>query len=282
MTAEKEPKAGEGKPSGSNLDGWIVTGVVFFLAAGAIIAFLQGRSRPVGFTPDKRTARAEGALMEAPAPAVTAPHVGFEKPNVGNERDVRPEPIPEPTPKTKVPEVDATNTPIQKLPPPPGLGTTAPAAPAPLKPPKITDPSYQFLSFEKLGGFLYNIPDPDAPKAPDVKGMEKKDQIPAEIHALTGKKVVVQGYMVPFKVDAEGNVRKFLLVRNQAWCCYGQVPQMNEWISVTLTNGQKTEVAQDVPIVVYGTIKVGEEYKDNFVVSIYRIEGEKVEKDNGF
>ena len=290
-----------GKKTPSNLDGWIITGVVFFLACGAIAAFLQGRTRSFAVTGEKsRTAKVEGELLDGSAdpsnanePKIKAPAVGIQTLSSGKEGNVEPVPIPPgrdairelakpATPATPVTPDVKTDT-VQLLPPPPLSAPMTKAPVAPDKAKKLGDATFQYLTFDTLGGFLYDIPDPDAPKAPGVKSDEKpKDQIPAEIHALNGRKVVLQGYMVPFKVDAEGNVRKFLLVRNQNWCCYGVVPRMNEWVSVTLMNGLKTEVVQDVPLTVYGTLKVGEEIKDNYVVSVYRLEGERVDKDKGF
>ena len=37
---------------------------------------------------------------------------------------------------------------------------------------------------------------------------------------MNKKKVAVQGFMVPFKLE-KGATRTFLLVKDQSYCCYG-------------------------------------------------------------
>ena len=297
MSAENSAPNTAGKRAASNLDGWIIAGVVFFLACGAIAAFLQGRTRTFKVAGDgSKKGKVEGRLLgeadpeTANDPKLKAPVLGIETLSSGRENSVETVPMPpgldaeRQKPMLTDPKNPKSFDPITLQPVKPAVNPDGtPVKPLPTPPTKLGDVTYQYLTFDTLGGFLYDIPDPDAPKPPDVIGAEKnKDQIPAEIHALNGRKVVLQGYMVPFKVDAEGNVRKFLLVRNQNWCCYGVVPRMNEWVSVTLINGLKTEVVQDVPFTVYGTLKVGEEVKDNYVVSVYRLDGERVDRDKGF
>jgi hypothetical protein len=128
------------------------------------------------------------------------------------------------------------------------------------------------LGFDVLAAFPYAVPEmlpagqeQSAPKQP----------IPAAVQAFSGKRAVVSGYMLPLQLQ-EGRARQFLLVRNQASCCYGVAPAMNEYVLVTMAN-EGVRPVMDVPITVVGTIKVGETYEEGLLVGIYQLDGEKID-----
>jgi hypothetical protein len=163
-------------------------------------------------------------------------------------------------------------------PPAPAPAATATPAPADVPLKLELDGDYAHVSFEALAGFEY---DPylllDAP-SDDGKPPE---QIPPAVKALNGRKIAVEGFMVPVQMVKE-DVRYFLLVRNQMLCCFGVAVGMNEWIYITMAEGTHARYVPDVPVMVYGTLKVGEEIRDGIVMSIYRMDGDKLVVKGGF
>src|SRR5207237_9617512 len=125
--------------------------------------------------------------------------------------------------------------------------------------------------FGTLSSYYYEIPTLDDPalKAPP------KDQIPEPIKTLNGKKVAIQGFMVPTDLK-NGKTTKFLLVKDQSLCCFGRMPRMNEWVSVKMKPGKAARVIQDQPVTVFGNIEVGEDIDKDEVLSIYRVDSEDV------
>jgi hypothetical protein len=102
-----------------------------------------------------------------------------------------------------------------------------------------------------------------------------EDAIPSRIQSLDGCRAAVSGYVMPIRMQARG-VTEFLLVRDQLSCCFGLSPLMNHWIHVTVPRGEfRPRIFQAAMVV--GTLHVGEQRKDGSIVSIYRLEGERVE-----
>lgn len=128
-----------------------------------------------------------------------------------------------------------------------------------------------------LAGYKYIEPVPrEGAKPEEIEKERKKNQIPAEVMALTGSKAMVEGWMVPMQVDDNGGVKSFVLVKTQPQCCFGDTQKMNEWIDVTMPAGKTADFNVDRPVKAYGTLEVGEKIEDGFVLSIYRMKAEKV------
>ena len=130
---------------------------------------------------------------------------------------------------------------------------------------------YLRLGFNWLGAYKFVAPvfDPAADqKATPPTGEE---QIPAEVKAWNGRKAIVTGFMLPTKM-ANGLVTEFLLVKDPMMCCYGVVPNMNEWVVVHMGKGVKP--LMDVPISFYGQLKVGAMFENGYMTGIYLLEGE--------
>lgn len=140
---------------------------------------------------------------------------------------------------------------------------------------RTKDGKYLKVTFSALGGFDYEVPDPDAILASPDPTKPLRDQIPAEIKKLNGQKVVVVGFMVPIEVDNKGNVKSYALTQNQMFCCFGVAPAMNEWVMVTV-DGEPAKYYSDLPIATFGEMQVGEEIEDGYVMSVYRMKAEKV------
>jgi hypothetical protein len=55
-------------------------------------------------------------------------------------------------------------------------------------------------------------------------------------------------------------------------CCYGTVPNMNDWVIVR--NPKGVPVTQDVPISFKGTFKVSATFESGYMTGIYELEAE--------
>jgi hypothetical protein len=77
--------------------------------------------------------------------------------------------------------------------------------------------------------------------------------------------------MLPTKLE-NGKATEFLIMANQMACCYGTVPNMNEWVVVRMPQG--TPVTQDVPISFYGTLRVGAMFESGYMTGIYALDAD--------
>lgn len=123
------------------------------------------------------------------------------------------------------------------------------------------------LTFDDLASYRYEYPEDG--RTP------KKDQIPAKIQKLNDKKIAIKGFMIPLRNEGE-DVVELVLVRNQNACCFGIVPAMNEWIHITMAPGKVAPYAIDIPITVFGKLEVGETYENGLLMSIYRMQSDRV------
>jgi hypothetical protein len=156
--------------------------------------------------------------------------------------------------------------------------TPAPeAAGAPAAPGSNNNSGYQRITLGLLGNFRYEYPDPIYLESEqDPSKLKLKDQFPPNIKALHGEKVSIMGYIMPIDVDEQWRVKTFTLVRDQMVCCFGNVPEINEWVYVRLKAPQRADQLIDVPVIVFGTLEVGEEIKFGTLANVYRIEADRV------
>jgi hypothetical protein len=140
------------------------------------------------------------------------------------------------------------------------------AAPAPAPTPPTTTAGVddaKTVTFDELAGFDYAL------YAEETK---TKHEIPAKIQALSGKKIAVDGYMMPLAYEA-GGAKKFILMKNQFGCCYGGTPKLNEWIEVTMEGGAVAEYQQHVLVTAWGVLEVKPESRDGVATSLYKMRG---------
>jgi hypothetical protein len=148
----------------------------------------------------------------------------------------------------------------------------APAADAKLPAPQVEN-GYLKLGFEQLASYTFNPPAFDPAANPNAKPPTGEEQIPAIVKSWNGKKAMITGYMVPVKMD-KGLVTEFLLMRNTMACCFGSVPNMNEWVIVKMKKG--VQPMMDVPVAFYGELKVGAMFENGYMTGLYELEGEKM------
>ena len=104
-------------------------------------------------------------------------------------------------------------------------------------------------------------------------GRTGEEQIPSMVKGWNGKKAMITGYMVPVKMD-KGLVTEFLLMRNTMACCFGGVPNMNEWVIVKMKKG--VQPMMDLPVAFYGELKVGAMFENGYMTGLYELEGERM------
>jgi len=132
------------------------------------------------------------------------------------------------------------------------------------------------IDFGALSGFDFSLSEElaGAGADPALTMTKARAQIPQSVQALDGKKVVIQGFLLPVKMD-DGLAVEFLLMRNQSMCCYGVPPKINEWITVQMT-GKGVKAVMDRPIAVVGTLHVGPAQENGLLTGIYGLEGDRV------
>lgn len=132
------------------------------------------------------------------------------------------------------------------------------------------------IDFNQLASFEYEVPDeyPADEKEKKESPSEEVDQIPGDIRNLNERKVALQGFMLPLKVE-DGLITELLIMRDQSMCCYGTVPKINEWVSVRMVN-QGIKPVMDQAITLYGVLKVGEIRENGYLVGIYEMDGERM------
>ncbi|GEM_PF-7057379 len=131
---------------------------------------------------------------------------------------------------------------------------------------------YKYVAIDDLDDFDYYSPMPGS--KPDLEKMAR-NQIPESIKSLNGTKISTAGFMMPVRVDDEGMVEEFVLNGNYDRCFYGAPSEINQWIHVKMNGGKGIRPSHS-PIVVSGTLEVGELIEDGEVISIYRLTADKM------
>lgn len=110
------------------------------------------------------------------------------------------------------------------------------------------------MTIKELGNFEYDA--------------EKGGNVPADVLALDGAKVRVNGYMIP--LDGADRVSNFALVPTLLACCFGSPPSLHHTIVVHTPKGQTVAYYPD-EIVCEGTLRVEEKKDDEFIVSLFEM-----------
>lgn len=143
-----------------------------------------------------------------------------------------------------------------------------PAAPAQPGPPsnqerkpheKPKDGETYSVGIQELGNFQYD--------------QEKGGNIPKDVHALSGSKIRLTGFMIP--LDQAEKIKQFMLVPSLFACCFGQPPQVQHSIMVNCPEGKAVSYYPE-QLVVEGKLKVEEKKDDGFIISIFEVSCESV------
>jgi hypothetical protein len=158
------------------------------------------------------------------------------------------------------------------LPPLRGAEPVPPAAAAPTLV-RIGSEEIRALGFDLLSSFPYVIADAGTGASPEaIQAARTKDQVPSWIRALDRQRVVLTGFLMPLTFEG-GLSTKFIMMKDLNTCCYGAVPNMNDYVIVTM-KGKGVSPVQDIPVRLVGTFRIEEKYEDNYLVSLFVMEGE--------
>lgn len=125
--------------------------------------------------------------------------------------------------------------------------------------------------FDKLSAFKYDVYEVYSETNSGRAPLRSDDVIPPEIKAYDGKRVVVNGYVLPLRTRG-GVVTEFLLMRDQGTCCFGARAQINHFMRVSFPAGIKP--VDPVAWTVHGTLRVGEVYVQGYLTGIYNLNAE--------
>lgn len=130
------------------------------------------------------------------------------------------------------------------------------------------------LGFDKLSSFAYKLVDAGTgATAEEIAEHQKKDPVPDWVKKYDGQRVLLTGYLMPLQME-NGRAKKFVMMRDVNTCCYGAVPNMNDYLVVTMA-GEGVEPVQDVPVDLIGVFRIDHRYEDGYVVSLFAMQGEK-------
>ena len=141
----------------------------------------------------------------------------------------------------------------------PAVSASAAVAKGPVAPPAGPD-GVTAVDFALLAGYDY---------APSTADAPPQSGVPETIRALDGRRVRVTGFLLPLEL-MDGRCRQFLILRNQAACCYGRSPLPTEWILGSSKQGVRAE--QDAPLTFAGTLRVGAKFEDGVFTGVYSLE----------
>jgi hypothetical protein len=138
---------------------------------------------------------------------------------------------------------------------------------------------YWVLGFDELSGYPITLTDEMKSTTNRAAWADAKinAMIPPAIKAYDGKKVVIEGFMLPVTFDKNGKLSAFLLLQNQVSCCYGGPTQIHEFITVHLGDPM-AQPDMDNTMHVQGILHVGAERENGELVGIYRLDAEKNHK----
>jgi len=79
---------------------------------------------------------------------------------------------------------------------------------------------------------------------------------PERIRRFAGVQARIEGWMIPGTIK-QRRVLDFMLVRDNAACCFGATPGADEWIHVEMAPGLSAEYVRYAKIAVEGVLEVG-------------------------
>lgn len=105
------------------------------------------------------------------------------------------------------------------------------------------------------GGFVYATEVPDGYTRISFGGMKPDEiqerggvKVPPEIAALDGEKVFIKGYIRPDSISISRGIDRFLLVRDNNQCCFGDISTIKHYdqIDVDMKGSRRVDYKQGV------------------------------------
>jgi len=154
--------------------------------------------------------------------------------------------------------------------PPNASSNALPGPPlAALEGPLETISGYASIAYSQLAGFKFRPP--PQPHASDQPPPDVLGQVPAAIRQLDGRKIVLTGFMLPLKLE-KGLATEFFFLSSPTACCYGIMPDPNEWMFVKMRD-EGLPAIQDVPMFLAGRLHVRARWDEGYLIGIYDLEG---------
>lgn len=123
------------------------------------------------------------------------------------------------------------------------------------------------VTFDQLSGFPYDI------RKANKNSAQASGQIPPEIIALSGKRVVIAGAIVPLKLE-KGILKACLLVPNEDKNFYEQ--KLNQFVNMKLPSPIQFTSVSNVAVNVTGTFHVTEEFAEDKLTGIYQLDVDEI------
>ncbi len=128
------------------------------------------------------------------------------------------------------------------------------------------------LDFASLEFGTYDPPDLRGEGAPPLP----LAAFPPAARELHGQRVALAGFAQVTSFEA-GRVRAFVLARYPAGCCFGGLPQYDEWVDVELARDAEVPDGSR-PLRAVGRFEVGELLgEEGYVLSLYRLREARLE-----
>jgi hypothetical protein len=97
--------------------------------------------------------------------------------------------------------------------------------------------------------------------------------IPREVRELEGKPIYLKGYIYP--TGREYDLTQFVLCKDNAQCCFGGQPALQDMIGVMLKNNRTTNY-DDALMGVAGTLRLNPNYRGGSVEPVYFLDADYV------
>jgi hypothetical protein len=130
------------------------------------------------------------------------------------------------------------------------------------------DRDYEVVPFARLSAFAYDD------RRPTGNGFDSDGGVPDGIRRLSGRKVAVDGFMMPLDF-VDGAVTRFVLNSSYDMCMFGAPSRATERIDVEMARG-RTAPFTHRPLRVYGVLDVGARWEAGRVTSLYRLQAHAV------
>lgn len=131
-------------------------------------------------------------------------------------------------------------------------------------------PSARPVTLQTLSDFSYY-------PAGSGRSGSPRDSVPPSIRELSGKKIVVEGFMLPADFT-EGTCTRFVLASAVPGCCFGCSMRPNNWIGVTMAGEKAASYPGSAGLVrVEGTLEVSGKEEDPADVPLYTMTADAVE-----
>lgn len=142
-----------------------------------------------------------------------------------------------------------------------GADAPAPAEAAPARTVSFGDLSFAVMTPKQI------VPE----SAKDgVKQPSFDEQIPTRVRELDRQRIRIRGFMMPTRLEDDG-VREFVIVSSPMMCCYGQSPEIYEFMLVRMI-GKPAPMRENMPVEYEGVLRVGDIYEHGYWAGIFALE----------